>query len=100
MTWGFGRRTLPGNAEEYVREAGPRLLRFARSLTLNDADAEDLVQDTMVKVIVHWERVVRADNVDGYVRRTMVNTFLSARRLASARTVVSDDTVERALPAG
>lgn len=95
MIGGVGADAAPGTP---VTVAAAQ--RFARSLTLNDADAEDLVQDTLVKVIVHWERVVRADNVDGYVRRTMVNTFLSARRLASARTVVSDDTVERALPAG
>lgn len=89
--------TAPAGAEGYVRDAGPALLRFARTLTLNDADAQDLVQDTLVKVIVHWERVARSDRIDRYVRRTMVNTFLSARRLAGARTVVSDLAVARAM---
>lgn len=90
----IGRGGAPGGAEEYVRAAGPRLLRFARSLTLHDADAEDLLQETLVRLVVHWRRVERADDPDRYVRRMMVNRFLSDRRLAAARTVTSDELVE------
>lgn len=84
-------------AEEYVRAAGPRLLHFARRLTLHEADAEDLVQDAFVKVLVQWRRVAAADDPDRYVRRLIVNTFLSGRRPARARTVTSDVAVERRL---
>ncbi|MGG5258356.1 sigma-70 family RNA polymerase sigma factor [Phycicoccus avicenniae] len=88
----------PEGVEEYARAAGPRLLRFARSLTLHDADAEDLLQDTLVRLVVHWRRVERSDDPDRYVRRMMVNRFVSGRRLASARTVTSDALVEASAP--
>lgn len=99
MSTSGGWRATPPAAEEYVRAAGPRLLRFARSLTLHDADAEDLLQDCLVKVVVHWRRVAAADDADRYVRRLMVNTFLSSRRPARSRTVPSDEVVAQRLQA-
>ena len=35
--------------------------------------ADDLVQETLVKVYRHWDRVRRADDPDAYVRRILVN---------------------------
>ena len=57
----------PDAAARYVDGALPRLMGAALSLTGNRHDAEDLVQDTLAKVIVHWRRVESADSVDAYV---------------------------------
>jgi RNA polymerase sigma-70 factor (sigma-E family) len=64
----------------YVRARGPALLRTARSLTPNPSDAEDLLQTALAATFVAWERITDHRAVDGYVRRTLVNTRTSQWR--------------------
>ena len=85
----FGRSESSHDAEAYVSAAIPRLMGAALSLTGNRYDAEDLVQDTLAKVLVNWRRVERADSPDAYVRKVMVNTFVSGKRRRSSKEVVS-----------
>jgi RNA polymerase sigma-70 factor (sigma-E family) len=66
--------------EAYVREVGAGLLRFGHVLTLDPADAEDLAQETLIRVGLAWSRVRRDGNPVGYAQRTMVNLFLNKRR--------------------
>ena len=66
--------------EEYVTLRWPSLYRTAYLMTGDHADAEDLVQSALVKVYGAWDKVSRADSADAYVRRVLVNTFLSSRR--------------------
>lgn len=80
-------------AEAYLDAALPRLLGVALSLTGHRQDAEDLVQDSVAKVLVSWSKVERATTPDAYVRRIMVNTFLSRRRLRGSSELISHDTV-------
>ena len=57
------------------------LLRTATLLTAGDAHlAEDLVQSTLTKLYVAWPAFRRADNPDGYLRRTLVNALTDERR--------------------
>jgi RNA polymerase sigma-70 factor (sigma-E family) len=66
---------------EYVRTRGSVLLRSALALTGgNRADAEDLVQVTLIKAYRSWDRISDLAAVDTYVRRAMVNTHISAWR--------------------
>lgn len=59
----------------------PWLLQTARLLTAGDAHlAEDIVQTAMTKLYVSWSAYRRADNPDGYLRRVLVNAFLTERR--------------------
>lgn len=71
--------------EEYVLVRGPALLRLARLLADDDARAEDLVQDTLVRVYPRWARIVRTEQPDLYVRRTLVNVNASWWRRRSSR---------------
>jgi RNA polymerase sigma-70 factor (sigma-E family) len=64
----------------YVEGAWPRLFRTAYALTGDVSSADDLLQGTLVKVYVHWRRVLRADSPDAYVRRMMVNQAASTWR--------------------
>lgn len=89
----WGRSAQRTEAEAYVEAAMPRLVGLAYALTGNKADAEDLVQDTLALVITKWSRVSEADNLDAYVRRTMVNTLASKKRRRSSTEVVSHETV-------
>ena len=54
--------------------------------------AEDLVQDVMLKVHQRWDQVSRLDAPESYVRRMLVNEFLSWRR-KWGRIVPRDDMV-------
>lgn len=89
----FGRSTQQAEAEAYVEAAMPRLVGLAHAMTGSRADAEDLVQDTLATVLTKWARVREADNIDAYVRRTMVNTLISRKRRRSSTEVVSHETV-------
>jgi len=42
--------------------------------------AEDLVQTAFIKLYRAWDRVNGHDRMDGYVRRTLVRTYLDHRR--------------------
>ena len=65
----------------------------ALSLTGHRQDAEDLLQDTLAKVILKWSSVDQADSPDAYVRRVMVNTFISGKRRRSSTELVSHEAV-------
>jgi RNA polymerase sigma-70 factor (sigma-E family) len=53
------------------------LQRTAWLLTGNWDTAEDLVQTVLAKTWRHWARVCAADEPAAYVRRTLVNAFIS-----------------------
>jgi RNA polymerase sigma-70 factor (sigma-E family) len=42
--------------------------------------AEDLVQTAFTKLYLAWDRVSRHEVLDGYLRQTLVRTFLDQRR--------------------
>src|SRR4051794_21477467 len=63
--------------DDYVVARSAALLRTAYLHTGNRADAEDLLQTTLAKTYLAWDRVRDRDALDGYVRRTMVNTQTS-----------------------
>jgi RNA polymerase sigma-70 factor (sigma-E family) len=57
------------------------LVRTATLLTAGDTHlAEDLVQSTLTKLYVAWPAFRRADNPEGYLRRTLVNALTDERR--------------------
>jgi RNA polymerase sigma-70 factor (sigma-E family) len=63
--------------EDYVVARSAALLRTSYLLTGNRADAEDLLQTTLAKTYLAWDRIRDHEAVDGYVRRTMLNTRTS-----------------------
>jgi RNA polymerase sigma-70 factor (sigma-E family) len=65
---------------QFVAERERSLQRTGWLLTGDWALAEDLVQTALVRSWPHWERIRRRDNPEIYVRRVMVNTWLSWRR--------------------
>ena len=61
-----------------------RLYRAALALTGSPADAEDLVQDTYVRILARPRFMRTADDL-GYLLRVLRNTFLTRRRDAGRR---------------
>lgn len=64
---------------EYVAARRTSLLRSAVLLGCPEADAEDLVQTTLLKAFRSWRRVSRADRPEAYVYRILVNALHDAR---------------------
>ena len=86
--------------EEYAAASWPKLYRHAYLLSGNHADAEDLAQQTWIKTHGAWSRVSRTEAPNTYVRRILVNTFLSAKRPVGRRLeVLVDDAPEPISPA-
>jgi RNA polymerase sigma-70 factor (sigma-E family) len=66
--------------EEFADSRLSALLRYAVMLTGDPHLAEDLVQETMVRVQLNWRRVTNADVPESYVRRMLTNQFIDWRR--------------------
>lgn len=66
--------------EEYTSWRLPAVLRFAAVLTGDRALAEDVVQEVLIRAHRHWGRIGRLDQPDPYIRRMVVNEFISSRR--------------------
>ncbi|MFL6110893.1 MAG: SigE family RNA polymerase sigma factor [Catenulispora sp.] len=66
--------------QHYMAARWPALVRTAYLLTGDQHLAEDLAQSTLTKVYASWRRVRRADDIDAYVRRVLVNTNASRFR--------------------
>lgn len=79
----------PSDFEEYVVARWPRLVRSALLLGCTSvADAEDVVQATLLKCVRSFGRLGAADDPDAYVHRILINTFRSARRRRAGELLV------------
>jgi RNA polymerase sigma-70 factor (sigma-E family) len=65
---------------DFVRERAPALYRYGYVLTGNSHDADDLVQEALIRLRGAWSRVDRHDDPTGYVRTTMSRLHISAWR--------------------
>jgi RNA polymerase sigma-70 factor (sigma-E family) len=74
---------------EYVTARSPWLRRVAYLMCQDWHRADDLVQTSITKLYVHWNRASHADNIDGYARAVLVNTFLAEQRSMWWRRVAS-----------
>jgi len=66
--------------EDWLVAREPTLQRTAHLLTGDVHAAQDLVQNTLAKLYLRWDRVRDVDNVDAYARKALVNEFRTAWR--------------------
>lgn len=66
--------------EEYVASRWANLVRAATFLGCNVPEAQDLAQTALLKCYLSWTKVRRAEDVDAYVYKVMINTFRDSRR--------------------
>lgn len=83
----------------YVAGRRPELYRIAYLLCGEPHRAEDVVQDALMRLYAVWGRASVMDNLDGYVRRIIVNAHYSDRRRPWRRET-SRETPDRALDPG
>lgn len=65
---------------DFVAARWARLVRTAVLVGCSAQEAEDLVQSTLERCLRKWAQVRRADDVDAYVHRMLLNGFRSSRR--------------------
>lgn len=82
----------------YLGARQARLLGVAYLLTGDHHQAEDLLQTSLAKLYLSWDRIRDRDNVDAYVRRIMVNENNSLWRRAWRRREVPTDEVPDRTP--
>jgi RNA polymerase sigma-70 factor (sigma-E family) len=85
--------------DEFVAARLQPLLRYAVMLTGDPHLAEDLVQDTMVRVQLHWRRVAAADVPETYIRRMLTNAFVDLHRGSWLRRVILRADPDESVPA-
>ncbi|QWF77350.1 SigE family RNA polymerase sigma factor [Amycolatopsis sp. CA-230715] len=79
--------------DEFAGEHLPGLVRFAAVLTGDRDRAQDFVQDALVKAHGRWARVSSAERPDLYLRRMVVNGYLTWRGRWYQRSVSTVDDV-------
>jgi len=85
-------------AAEVVDTRYPSLVAYGVLLTASRPDAEDLVQDALVKVFSRLRRIPNVAAADQYVRRAMLTIYLDRTRRATLwrrvrGSVATDDAV-------
>ncbi|MFL6077875.1 MAG: sigma-70 family RNA polymerase sigma factor [Mycobacteriales bacterium] len=83
---------------EYLGGRLATLRRSAYRLCGDWHEAEDLVQVVAVKLYRHWRRASAVDNLDGYVYRMLVRTWLDERRRPWRRARSVPDVPEELAP--
>ena len=96
---GAGVVAIDDPSARFVRDVMPlvdQLYRAARRYTRNAADAEDLVQETIVKAYAGFHRFNDGTNVRAWLYRILTNTWISSYRTAQRRPdeVLSADVTE------
>lgn len=67
----------------YAAARQHHLLRTAFLLCGDPNSAQDLAQEALTNLCRAWARARRADSVDAYARRTLINAYLKHRRRLS-----------------
>ncbi|MFF9647171.1 SigE family RNA polymerase sigma factor [Kitasatospora aureofaciens] len=88
----MAKQTRDAEFTEYVTSRSGWLRKVAYLLCGDWHRADDLVQEAITKLYVHWSKASRANNLDGYARRTLVNTFLAEQRTSWWRRTVRTGT--------
>jgi RNA polymerase sigma-70 factor (sigma-E family) len=89
----------PADFDRFVADGSDSLLRTAYLIVWDLQEAEDLVQETLVKVAKRWPRVRGMEHPIAYARRILVNCALdgSARRTRRREELTGQPLEDRAV---
>jgi RNA polymerase sigma-70 factor (sigma-E family) len=85
--------------EEYASARGQDLVRLGFTVSGDYQRAEDLAQIALMQAFRAWRRVRRADDPHNYVRRILVNSYLSmTRRRSFSEAPAAELDIDRIVP--
>ncbi|KUN26121.1 RNA polymerase subunit sigma-24 [Streptomyces antibioticus] len=91
------RQVLADQYAEFAAARAGHLYRSACLLTAGDTHlAEDLVQETLGRLYIAWQRVSRVGNPAGYAQTVLTRTFLAHQRRRSSTERATDTFPDRA----
>lgn len=70
----------PNDLRDQVLDMMPALRAFARSLTHNPANADDLVQETLLKALTNGDKFTAGTNLRAWLFTILRNSFYSSLR--------------------
>ena len=73
--------------EQFASTRLTSLLRYAAVLTGDRDLAQDVVQEVLARAHVKWKKISRSDSPEAYVRRMVLNEYLSWRRSWAVRNI-------------
>ena len=82
--------------EEFAAARMPAVLKFAAVLAGDRAIAEDLAQEVLVRAYSRWDTIGCLDRPEFYVRKMILNEFLSWRRRSSRQIPAGGTSIELA----
>ena len=71
---------MPATFPDFVDERLDALVRYTTALTCDPHLAQDVVQEVLIRVQRNWARISTLADPGAYVRRMLVNEYLSWRR--------------------
>lgn len=80
--------------EQVMRERSAGLLAYARLLTGSDAEAQDVLQDALVKSFSKGRSFPNANTAEAYVRRAIPTVFIDGLRKRKAAQRAHDQVVD------
>ncbi|MCG7594043.1 sigma-70 family RNA polymerase sigma factor [Mycobacterium sp. PSTR-4-N] len=86
--WRTTVKSADPHLDRFERDALPlldTLYRAARRYTATTADAEDLVQETMLKAYAAFHRYEDGTNIRAWLLRILTNTWITSHRRAQSR---------------
>jgi RNA polymerase sigma-70 factor (sigma-E family) len=86
--------TIPGDFAAYVAERRSSLLRTAHQVAGDRTEAEDLLQEGLLKTYQAWHRIEDKAVVGSYLRRTMTNHQISQWRKRRVEEYPTDELPE------
>jgi RNA polymerase sigma-70 factor (sigma-E family) len=70
----------PTTLTAFVQARLPSLLRYAAAITGEKSLAEDVVQEVLARAHRRWDHIAQMDQSEAYVKKMIVNEYLSWRR--------------------
>jgi RNA polymerase sigma-70 factor (sigma-E family) len=89
------RREHDDDFTAFVTAAAPRLRRVAYLMCRDWHLAQDLTQTALARMYASWSRVRRADNLEAYARRVLLNAVFDQRGRRSSGEIVLAEMPER-----
>lgn len=86
--------------EAFLSAQHAPLTRAAYLLTGDRTAAQDLVQETSIRLLMNWRKVSQSDVPEQYARRVLLNTFLAGRRRKWCQELPTANLPEKAAACG
>lgn len=90
--------TWKATLDTVMRERGAALFGYAYVLTGNRHEADDLVQDALIRTFSRGRGGTSTDQAHAYVKRAMLSAFIDGKRRAGARPHTTNKEVDVATP--